>query len=186
MSSISFIHGECLVRGGRHGSVLVELPGDPDLQASFVAVLHPLIGLIAAERRLVAVADEIPAREPPPIRPADLIAALYRASDLEALAEVRDRLLGILETPEQLCRVHIENVAGGAPKCRLSLELSDAGGHLAAALGAGDVDRLVVEKALGHFNLSVGLHAGDDAESPAGATSPTTECPEVLRPEAGQ
>lgn len=115
--------------------------------------------------------------------PAALIERIIRASEFEALAEVRDRLLGVLQAPQQLLGVHVEVVAGPAPKCRLSLQLSDAGRGLAAALGdgAGDVDRLVVEKALSHPDLSDEvMRSGDDAESGAGETSPPAEPTEDL------
>lgn len=109
--------------------------------------------------------------------PAVLIERIITASEFEALAEIRDRLLGILKAPEKLFGVYVEVVAGPAPKCRLSLQLSDAGCGLAAALGDGtrNIDRLVVEKALCHPDLSCGLEPGDDAESGAGETSPPAE-----------
>ena len=110
-------------------------------------------------------------------RAADLIPAIIVASELEALAEVRDRLLDLLQVPDQLFRVHIEGVAGSATQCRASLELTDRGRDLAAALRAGNVDSLVVEKVLAHFNLSCGLQPGVDAESPGRETDPATERP---------
>ena len=94
-----------------------------------------------------------------------LAATIRRASELEALSEVRERLLDLGDLARELFRVDVEDVAGSAGELRASLQLTDAGRDLAAALGAGNVDLLVVKKALGHLIRSVGLQAGVDAES---------------------
>jgi len=98
--------------------------------------------------------------------------AIREASELEALAEVRERLLDLGDFADQPFRVDVEDVAGTAGELRASLQLTDAGRDLAAALGAGDVDLLVVKKALGHLIRSeVVMRAGVDAESGPGETS---------------
>lgn len=94
-----------------------------------------------------------------------LAATIRKASELEALAEVRERLLDLGDLAGELFRVDVEDVAGSAGELRASLQLTDAGRDLAAALGAGNVDLLVVKNALGHLIRSVGLQAGVDAES---------------------
>lgn len=99
-----------------------------------------------------------------------LLAGMGRALKLEALAEVQDRLLHLLQVPSQLFRVDIEAVPGSAGQCRASLKLTDAGANLATALRARHVERLVVEEALGHPDLSSVWRRGEDAESPAGET----------------
>lgn len=92
--------------------------------------------------------------------------AIRKASELEALAEVRDSLLDLGDFAGELFRVDIEDVAGAAGELRASLQLTDAGRDLAAALGAGNVDLLVVKKALGHLIRSCSvMRAGVDAES---------------------
>lgn len=101
------------------------------------------------------------------------------ASDPAALAEVRDRLFDLLKVPDQLFGVHVEFVPGGAPQCRLSLEFTDAGRRLLAALGARDVDLAVVKEALGHFRFSSGSHPGEDAESPGRETVPAAKRADV-------
>jgi hypothetical protein len=106
--------------------------------------------------------------------------AIRKASELEALAEVRDSLLDLGDFAGELFRVDIEDVAGAAGELRASLQLTDAGRDLAAAIGAGNVDLLVVKKALGHLIRSCSvMRAGVDAESGPGETSAPTECGEV-------
>lgn len=98
--------------------------------------------------------------------------AILEASELEALAEVRERLLDLGDFADQLFCVDVEGVAGAAGELRASLKLTDAGRDLTAALGTGDVDLLVVKKALGHLIRSeVVMRAGVDAESGPGETS---------------
>lgn len=95
-----------------------------------------------------------------------LAATIRKASELEALAEVRDSLLDLGDFAGELIRVDVEGVAGPAGELRASLQLTDAGRDLAAALGAGKVDLLVVKKALGHLIRSCSvMRAGVDAES---------------------
>lgn len=108
----------------------------------------------------------------PPPEPANLYVWASAALELEALAEIRERLLDVLKVPDKLLRVHVEVVPGRAPKCRASLQLTDAGLGLATALGARHVNRLIVQKALGHPDLSSVLHQGEDAESPEGSRTP--------------
>lgn len=112
-----------------------------------------------------------------PTTPSGLVEAMVAALDLPALAEVRDRLVHLVEFPLGLFRVDVETVPGPALKCRVSLQLSDAGRDLAAALGAGEVDPGVVEKALGHAEISsVGLHCREDGASAEGSgTAPPTD-----------
>ncbi len=98
--------------------------------------------------------------------------AIRKASELESLAEVRDSLLDLGDFAGELFRVDVEDVAGAAGELRASLQLTDAGRDLAAALGAGNVDLLVVKKALGHLIRSCSvMRAGVDAESGPGETS---------------
>lgn len=99
---------------------------------------------------------------------AETATVLIRGLELEALAEVRDRLLDLLQVPDQLFRVDVEDVAAGTFESRAFLQLTDAGRDLTAALGAGDVDILVVKEALGHFDFSEALQRRVDAESPGG------------------
>jgi len=102
--------------------------------------------------------------------------AIREASEFEALAEVRESLLGLGDFAAQLFRVDVEGVAGAAGELRASLQLSDAGRDLLAALGAGNVDLVVVKKALGHVIRSeVVMRAGVDAESGPGETSAPAE-----------
>lgn len=108
------------------------------------------------------------------VRAGDLVAetgeVLVRALEFEALAEVRDRLLDLLQVPDQLFRVDVEDVTAGAFQCRAFLKLTDAGRDLTAALQAGDVDLLVVKKALGQLGLSRVSQPGVEPETAAGAT----------------
>jgi len=104
-----------------------------------------------------------------------LLVTLREASELEALAEVRESLLGLGDFAEKLFRVDIEGVAGAAGELRASLQLTEAGRDLLAALGAGNVDLLVVKKALGHLIRSCVLQPGVDAESGPGETSAPAE-----------
>ena len=107
------------------------------------------------------------------ILPHHLIELMAAALELEALGEVRNRLVDLLQVPSKLFRVDVKTVPGRASQCRASLELTDAGRDLAAALGAGKVDRLAVEKALGHPDLSCVSAPGVDAESPEGSPAPS-------------
>jgi hypothetical protein len=104
-----------------------------------------------------------------------VVDTIRAASEFEALAEVRERLLGLGDAADKLFCVDVEDVAGPAGELRAFLKLSDAGRDLMAALGAGNVDRLVVEKALGHLIRSCGLQPGVDAESGPGETSAPAE-----------
>lgn len=119
----------------------------------------------------------------PRIPPHRLVALMAEALELEGLGEVRNRLVDLLQVPGKLFRVDVETVPGRTPQCRASLELTDAGRDLAAALGAGKVDLLVVEKALGHPDLSCVSQPGVDAESPEGACAPSAaeQGPEASR-----
>lgn len=98
-----------------------------------------------------------------------LLDALGAALELQTLAEVRQRLFDLGKVPSQLFRVHVERVPGAALQCRASLELTDAGRHLLAALRAGNVDPLIVKEALGHFDFSCGCRPGEEGESSAEA-----------------
>jgi len=109
----------------------------------------------------------------PRILPHQLIELMADALELEALGEVRNRLVDLLQVPGKLFRIDIETVPGRTPQCRASLQLTDAGSNLAAALGARKVDLLVVENALGHPDLSRVWSPGVDAESPEGSPAPS-------------
>lgn len=104
-----------------------------------------------------------------------VVDAIRAASEFEALAEVRERLLSLSDFAGELFCVDVEDVAGPAGELRASLKLSDAGRDLMAALGAGNVDLLVVQKALGHLIRSCVLQPGVDAESGPGKTSAPAE-----------
>lgn len=101
--------------------------------------------------------------------------AIRKASEFEALAEVRESLLDLGEFAAQLFCVDVEYVAGAAGELRASLQLTEAGRDLLAALGAGNVDLVVVKKALGHLIRSCVLQPGVDAESGPGETSAPAE-----------
>lgn len=107
------------------------------------------------------------------ILPHHLIERMAAALELEALGEVRNRLVDLLQVPSKLFRIDIETVPGRTPQCRAALQLTDAGSNLAAALGARKVDLLVVENALGHPDLSCVWSPGVEAESPEGSSAPS-------------
>ncbi len=112
----------------------------------------------------------------PDVKPGELIDLIGRALELELPPQLRKRLIDLLQVPQQLIRVDVDARTAPARDVRVSLQLTDLGRRLGAALGAGDVDPLVVEQSLGHDGSpDDGFpDLSGEGESPAGAKRPAT------------
>jgi hypothetical protein len=77
----------------------------------------------------------------------EVIAKFKSEFDLDLPGDARKRVLSLLERPEEAFRVETDVGAAGARKVTVRLNPSDRLIELLAALRAGNIDRLAVEKA---------------------------------------